>query len=90
MPCFEDIQIEASDSRLDISTNREPKWDVYTSKSRFGCRQPETNHIMEVVAIVSWLPKYFAFFLLTWYYWWFAYDVIKVAITQISNIGPRF
>ena len=73
IPClslfFEDIQIETSDSRLDISINREPKWDIYTSKSKFGCWQPETNKILkiEVVAIVSWLAKHLAFFLPTRY-----------------------
>ena len=45
---FEDFQIKVSDSRLDISTNSERKWNVYVSESKFGCRQPETNQILKV------------------------------------------
>ena len=54
-----------SDLRLDISANNEPRWDIYISKSKFRCWQPETNQIlnMEDVVIVSWLAKHFAFFL---------------------------
>ena len=34
------------------------------SKSKSGCRQPETNQILKIedVAVVSWLAKHFAFF----------------------------
>ena len=54
---------------IDISTNRQPKWDIYTSKSTFRCWQPETNQILitEVVAIVSYLAKHLAVFWLTRY-----------------------
>ena len=57
--------LEVSDLRLDISANNEPKWDIYISKSKFRCWQPETNQIlnMEDVVIVSWLAKRFVFFL---------------------------
>ena len=40
------------------------KSNIYISKYKFGCRQPQTNQILtiEAVAIVSWLIKHFAFF----------------------------
>ena len=34
-PFFEDIQMRVSDPKLDISTNGEPKSDIYISKSKF-------------------------------------------------------
>ena len=37
LPFIEDFQIRISDSRLDISTNSERKWNTYISKSKFGC-----------------------------------------------------
>ena len=63
-PFFEDIQVWVSDSRLDISTNNEPKLDTYISKSKFECWQPETNLTLKIedTAIVSWLAKRFAFY----------------------------
>ena len=73
MPCFsavfEDIQIGVSDSGPHISTNNKPNWDIYISKSKFGCWQPETDQILKIedVAIVSWLAKHFVFLLLTQY-----------------------
>ena len=45
---FEDFQIRVSDSRLDISTNSERKWNISISKSKSGCRQPETNQSMKI------------------------------------------
>ena len=47
IPCFlpfpEDFQIRVPDSRLHISTNSERKWNIYISKSKFGCWQPDRN-----------------------------------------------
>ena len=36
------------------TTISERKWDIYMSKSWFGCRQPETNRVLKIehVAIV--------------------------------------
>ena len=49
LPLFEDAQIRGSDSRLDISTkNSERKWNICILKSKFGCRQPETNPISKI------------------------------------------
>ena len=47
LPFFEDIQIRVSDSKLNISTNSEPKSDIYISKCKFGYRQHKTNPIFE-------------------------------------------
>ena len=60
---FEDFQIRVSDRRFNILTNNEQKWNIYTSKSKFGCCLPETNQILKIedVAIVSWLIKHSAF-----------------------------
>ena len=68
IPCFspflKDIQIGVYDLGLDVSTNSEPKWDIYLSKAKFGYWQPETKQILKIedMAIVSWLGKHFAFF----------------------------
>ena len=44
--------LEVSDLRLDISANNEPKWDIYISKSKFRCWQPETNQILNMEDVV--------------------------------------
>ena len=36
IPFFKDTQVGVSDSRLDISTNNELKWDIYTSNLSLG------------------------------------------------------
>ena len=61
---FEDIQIGVSDSRLHISTDKEPKWDTYVSKSKFGCWQPKTNQIFKIddVAILRLVKHVASFF----------------------------
>ena len=76
MPFFEDYQIGASDSNLDISSNREQKCNIYVSKSKFGCCQSETSQILKIdlLAVVLWLVKHFAFFLLARYFWSYFYS----------------
>ena len=39
LPFSEDFQIRVSDSRLDILTNSERKWNIHISISKFGCWQ---------------------------------------------------
>ena len=50
LPCFEDSQITVFDSRLDISTASERKWNILISK--FGCSQSETNQIVKIEGVV--------------------------------------
>ena len=52
LPFSEDFEIRVSDSRLDISTNSERKMDIYISKSKFGCGQPETNQNLKIEDVV--------------------------------------
>ena len=59
---FEDFQSRVSGSSLDIFTSS--GWKCNILKSKFECRQAETNQILKIEAFLTakWLIKHFAFF----------------------------